>query len=218
MTIRVLVADDQELVRQGIETILAAQPDLEVVGGATDGDEAVVMAADLRPDVVLMDVRMPGTDGLEATRRIVASPGVTPRIVMLTTFDADEYVAEALRAGASGFLLKDVPRRRLVEAVRAVHEGETLLAPSITVRLVEAHLAAAPPDAEHRRVLDRLTAREREVLAEVCSGATNAEVAGRLHLSESTVKTHVGQLLAKTGSRDRVQLVIFGFRAGAASP
>jgi DNA-binding NarL/FixJ family response regulator len=218
MTIRVLVADDQELVRQGIETILAAEPEFEVVGGASDGDEAVTMATELRPDVVLMDVRMPGTDGLEATRRLMAAQQPSPKVVMLTTFDADEYVAEALRAGASGFLLKDVPRRRLVEAVRAVQEGETLLAPAITVRLVEAHLSARSPLPEHQRLLGRLTARERQVLGEVCAGATNAEVASRLHLSESTVKTHVGQLLAKTGSRDRVQLVIFGFQAGAATP
>jgi DNA-binding NarL/FixJ family response regulator len=218
MTIRVLVADDQELVRQGIETILAAEPDFEVVGGAADGEEAVTMATALRPDVVLMDVRMPGTDGLEATRRLMAARQPLAKVVMLTTFDADEYVAEALRSGASGFLLKDVPRRRLVEAVRAVHEGETLLAPAITVRLVEAHLGAKSPDPEHVRLLGRLTARERQVLGEVCAGATNAEVANRLHLSESTVKTHVGQLLAKTGSRDRVQLVIFGFQAGAATP
>jgi DNA-binding NarL/FixJ family response regulator len=218
MTIRVLVADDQELVRQGIETILDAQDDFEVVGGAADGDEAVAMATDLGPDVVLMDVHMPRTDGLEATRRLVSVPGVSTRVVMLTTFDADEYVVEALRAGACGFLLKDVPRRRLVEAVRAVHEGETLLAPSITLRLLEAHLGAPDRDPERERALGRLTPREQEVLAEVCSGATNAEVAGRLHLSESTVKTHVGQLLAKTGSRDRVQLVIFGFQTGVAAP
>lgn len=218
MTIRVLVADDQELVRQGIETILAAEADFEVVGGAADGDEAVTMATELRPDVVLMDVRMPGTDGLAATRTLMATRQPLPKVVMLTTFDADEYVAEALRSGASGFLLKDVPRRRLVEAVRAVHEGETLLAPAITVRLVEAHLSAKGPDPERERLLGRLTVRERQVLAEVCAGATNAEVASRLHLSESTVKTHVGQLLAKTGSRDRVQLVIFGFQAGAATP
>jgi DNA-binding NarL/FixJ family response regulator len=218
MTIRVLVADDQELVRQGIETILDAQDDFEVVGGAADGDEAVAMATDLVPDVVLMDVRMPGTDGLEATRRLVATPGITTRVVILTTFDADEYVVEALRAGACGFLLKDVPRRRLVEAVRAVHEGETLLAPSITLRLLEAHLGAPDRDPGRDRTLARLTPREREVLTEVCSGATNVEVAQRLHLSESTVKTHVGQLLAKTGSRDRVQLVIFGFQTGVAAP
>lgn len=218
MTIRVLVADDQELVRQGIETILAAEPDLDVVGGAADGAEAVAMSHELRPDVVLMDVRMPGTDGLEATRRLMAGPEPAPKVVMLTTFDADEYVAEALRAGASGFLLKDVPRRRLVEAVRAVREGETLLAPAITVRLVEAHLSTGSRDPEHERLLGRLTARERQVLTEVCAGATNTEVAQRLHLSESTVKTHVGQLLAKTGSRDRVQLVIFGFQSGAATP
>jgi DNA-binding NarL/FixJ family response regulator len=214
VTIRVLVADDQELVRQGIETILAAQPDLEVVGGAADGDEAVAMATELRPDVVLMDIRMPGTDGLEATRRLMARPELSTKVVMLTTFDADEYVAEALGVGASGFLLKDVPRRRLIEAVRAVHEGETLLAPAITVRLVQAHLTAKRPNPDHTRLVERLTGREREVLAAVCTGATNSEIAGRLHLSESTVKTHVGQLLAKTGSRDRVQLVILGLQLG----
>lgn len=217
MTIRVLVADDQELVRRGIETILEGQEDLTVVGGAADGDEAVAMVREHAPDVVLMDVRMPRTDGLEATRRIMAGPLPRPRVVVLTTFDADEYVLAALQAGASGFLLKDVSKRVLAEAVRQVHEGATLLAPSITVRLVERHLRHAT-DPAHVALLDRLTEREREVLTEICDGASNAEISARLHLSESTVKTYVGQLLAKTGCRDRVHLLIFGFRAGIATP
>ena len=217
LTIKVLVADDQELVRRGIETILEGQDDLTVVGGAADGDEAVAMVREHRPDVVLMDVRMPRTDGLEATRRIMTGPPPRPKVVVLTTFDADEYVLAALQAGASGFLLKDVSKRVLAEAVRQVHEGATLLAPSITVRLVERHLQQSTDPAD-AALLDRLTEREREVLTELCSGASNAEIGERLHLSESTVKTYVGQLLAKTGSRDRVQLVILGFRAGIAMP
>jgi DNA-binding NarL/FixJ family response regulator len=218
VTIRVVVADDQELVRSGIGTVLGSEDDLEVVGGAADGAEAVELVRRVGPDVVLMDVRMPGTDGIEATRRIMAGPGPAPRVVMLTTFDSDDYVLAALQAGASGFLLKDVSRRVLVEAVRQVHEGATLLAPAVTLRLVQRHLGAPRVDEDQRAVLDRLTDREQEVLRQVCAGASNAEVAQRLHLSESTVKTHVGQLLAKTGSRDRVQLVIFGFRAGVATP
>ena len=217
-SITVLVADDQELVRRGIETILEGQPDLHVVGGAADGDEAVAMVREHRPDVVLMDVRMPRTDGLEATRRIMACPEPRPKVLVLTTFDADEYVLAALQSGASGFLLKDVSKRVLAEAVRQVHEGATLLAPAITLRLVERHLEQTGPSPSHAALLDRLTDREREVLAEVCTGASNAEISARLHLSESTVKTYVGQLLAKTGSRDRVHLVILGFRAGIAKP
>ena len=217
MTIKVLVADDQELVRRGIETILEGQDDLTVVGGAADGDEAVAMVRSYAPDVVLMDVRMPRTDGLEATRRIMAGPPPHPRVIVLTTFDADDYVLTALQAGASGFLLKDVSKRALAEAVRQVHEGGTLLAPSITLRLVERHLEKAG-DPELAVVVDRLSEREREVLVEVCSGASNAEIGARLHLSESTVKTYVGQLLAKTGCRDRVHLVILGFRAGLVTP
>ena len=218
MTVRILVADDQELVRRGIETSLQGEPDFDVVGGAANGAEAVELAGRLHPDVVLMDIRMPVTDGLEATRRLLAGPVPHPKVVVLTTFDADEYVVAALQAGASGFLLKDVSRRGLVEAVRQVHEGGTLLAPAITLRLVERHLGATVVDPERRAALARLTERERQVLAEVCAGASNGEIAARLHLSESTVKTHVGQLLAKTGSRDRVQLVIFGFQAGVATP
>ena len=214
--ITVLVADDQELVRRGIETILEGQEDLTVVGGAADGDEAAAMVREHSPDVVLMDVRMPRTDGLEATRRIMAGPPPHPRVIVLTTFDADDYVLSALQAGASGFLLKDVSRRVLVEAVRQVHEGATLLAPSITLRLVERHLKRSG-DPGLAAQLDRLSEREREVLAEICNGASNAEIGARLHLSESTVKTYVGQLLAKTGCRDRVHLVILGFRAGLAS-
>ena len=216
MKIRILVADDQELVRRGIETILDGQDDFEVVAGAADGHEAVELVERHRPDVVLMDVRMPRVDGLEATRRLMARPGPRPRVIVLTTFDADEYVLAALQSGASGFLLKDVSKRALAEAVRQVHEGATLLDPSITLRLVERHLDSVA-DPSHVATVERLTARERDVLTEVCAGASNSEIGQRLHLSESTVKTHVGQLLAKTGSRDRVHLVIFGFRAGVVS-
>jgi DNA-binding NarL/FixJ family response regulator len=217
-TIRILVADDQELVRRGIETILQGQPDFEVVAGAANGAAAVELTGRLQPDVVLMDIRMPGTDGLEATRRLMSGPSPHPKVVVLTTFDADEYVLAALQAGASGFLLKDVSRRSLAEAVRQVHEGGTLLAPAITLRLVERHLGAADVDPQRRQVLSRLTVREQEVLTEICAGASNTEIAQRPHVSEGTVKTHVGQLLAKTGSRDRVQLVIFGFRTGVTAP
>lgn len=213
MSIRVLIADDQELVREGLATIVGAQPDLEVVGQAADGGHAVRLATELAPDVVLMDIRMPGTDGLEATRILMSRPEVRSRILVLTTFDADENVFAALVAGASGFLLKDVPRRRLVEAIRAIHDGELLLAPAITRRLVARHLSAGP-DPDQEALLERLNARELEVLRLVTAGATNAEVAAALFLSESTIKTYVGSLLHKLAARDRVQLVIFGHRAG----
>ncbi|HET6627689.1 MAG TPA: response regulator transcription factor [Nocardioidaceae bacterium] len=218
MTVRVLVADDQELVRQGLETIVGAQDDLEVVGGAADGREAVRLAAELRPDVVLMDIRMPGMDGLEATRLLLARPEFSGRILVLTTFDADEHVFAALQAGASGFLLKDVPRRRLVEAIRAVHDGDVILAPAITRRLVERHLDTGRHDDGHRAALDRLSAREVDVLELLARGSSNQEIAARLHLSESTIKTHVGALLQKLSVRDRVQLVIFGYEAGLVRP
>lgn len=217
MSLRIVIADDQELVREGLATILGAVRDMEVVGLAPDGQEAIRLTSDHAPDVVLMDVRMPGTDGLAATRAVLARPGATTRVIILTTFDTDEHVFDAMRAGASGFLLKDVPKQVLVEAIRAVHQGELMLAPAVTRRLVERHLTGAPDPA---RVADltRLSPREVEVLARIASGDANAEIAERLFVSESTVKTHVGSLLQKLGARDRVQLVIFGYECGLVRP
>ena len=211
--IRVLVADDQELIRDGLASILVGQEDLEVVGTAADGAEAVRLVRELRPDVTLMDVRMPGTDGLEATRQLLADQPPPTRVVVLTTFDEDDLVVSALRLGASGFLLKDLPRQQLVDAIRAVHAGDLRLAPAITRRLVERQLERRA-DPERARALERLSDRETEVLRLVAKGATNAEVAGELFLSESTVKTHVGHLLQKLAVRDRVQLVILAYDTG----
>lgn len=217
MSIRVLIADDQELVREGLAVIIGAQSDLDVVGQAVDGADAVRLATELAPDVILMDIRMPGTDGLEATRLLLARPEVHSRILILTTFDADEHVLKALLAGASGFLLKDVPKRRLVEAIRAIHDGEMLLASAVTRRLVARHLSTEP-GTDQLAMLQRLSTRERDVLGLVTFGATNPEIAAELFLSESTIKTYVGSLLHKLAARDRVQLVIFGHRAGVLPP
>jgi DNA-binding NarL/FixJ family response regulator len=222
--IRVLLADDQELLRAGFRMVLDAQEGIEVVGEAGDGDEAVVLSGRLGPDVILMDVRMPGVDGLEATRRLVAA-GARARVLILTTFDLDEYAFSALRLGASGFLLKDVPPDQLTHAIRAVAAGDAVVAPRVTRRLLDAFAhqlpndAAKPPRAaaDHPR-LQELTAREREVLLEVASGRTNAEIAARLVLSEATVKTHVGRILAKLDLRDRVQAVIFAYEVGLMRP
>jgi len=217
--IRVLVVDDQGLVRAGFRMILEAQPDVEVVGEAADGLEAVETAQRLEPDVVLMDVRMPRLDGLEATRRI-AGPGSsgTVKVLILTTFDLDEYVYEALRAGASGFLLKDVQRDDLVAAVRVVAGGEALLAPSITRRLIGEFARRPAPVAAAPKALDALTAREREVLGLICRGHSNAEIAAELVISEQTVKTHVGNVLSKLGLRDRIHAVILGYESGLIQP
>lgn len=210
--IRILVADDQQLVRSGFRMILRSDPALEVVGEAADGVEAVSLARELRPDVVLMDVRMPRVDGIEATRQVTAA-GEAPRVLVLTTFDLDEYVFAALRAGASGFLLKDAPEEQLLAAIRVVADGGSLFAPSVTRRLVErfADLGgpAAPPAS-----LAALTARELEVLRLLARGRSNAEIAAELVLSEHTVKTHVARVLSKLDLRDRIQAVILAYECG----
>jgi DNA-binding NarL/FixJ family response regulator len=218
MTIRVLVVDDQELVRAGFCVILDMADGIAVAGEAADGAAAVAQAAALRPDVVLMDVRMPGMDGLEATRLITAGPSAPPRVVMLTTFDLDDYVYAALRAGASGFLLKDSPRADLIAAVRAAAAGDALLAPSVTRRLIEAFARRPAATTPSPARLATLSARERDVLLLIARGCSNAEIAAALFVSEATVKTHVGNLLAKLGLRDRVQAVILAYETGMVVP
>jgi DNA-binding NarL/FixJ family response regulator len=215
VSIRLLIVDDQELVRTGFRLFLETQDDLEVVGEAGDGEEAIELAHDLRPDVILMDIRMPRMDGVEATARLTASRlKPPPRVLVLTTFDLDEYVFGALRAGAAGFLLKDAPRERLVEAIRVVHAGEALLSPSITRRLVEDFAARTDPLEPSAALLEELTPREREVLVLVARGLSNGEIAKRLVVTEATVKSHVGSLLMKLGLRDRVQAVVFAYEHG----
>ena len=212
----VLIADDHALVRAGFRMILDASPGLEVAGEAADGATAVQEARRLRPDVVLMDVRMPGLDGIEATRRIVALDGPPIRVLMLTTFDLQEYVFNALRAGASGFLLKDVPPAELITGIFVVARGDALLAPSITRRLIEQFALTAP--SEPPPGLDELTARELEVLGLLARGMSNAEIAAKLVVSETTVKTHVAHVLMKLELRDRVQAVVLAYEAGIAVP
>jgi DNA-binding NarL/FixJ family response regulator len=216
--IRVLLVDDQELVRDGFSMILDAQPDIEVVATAGNGAEGVARAQEMHPDVVLMDVRMPGMDGIEATRRLRDGGFERLAILMLTTFDLDEYVYEALRAGASGFLLKDVPRAALVEAVRTVAAGDALLAPTITRRLIERFVASPSPTAPPPSDLGDLSERERDVLLCLVRGRSNAEVAADLHVSEATVKTHVAAVLRKLGVRDRVQAVVWAYESGLVRP
>ena len=215
--IRVLVVDDQELVRLGFCVILDAADGIAVVGEAANGEAAVSQVAAHGPDVVLMDIRMPGMDGLEATRLITRGPA-GPKVVMLTTFDLDDYVYEALRAGASGFLLKDSPRHDLIAAVRAAAAGDALLAPSVTRRLIEAFARRPPETAPSPSRLASLTAREQDVLLLLARGHSNAEIASALFVSEATVKTHVGNLLAKLGLRDRVQAVILAYETGIVVP
>ena len=217
MTIRVLIADDQALVRDGFGMILDAQEDIEVVGEAEDGGRAVDLARELRPDVVLMDIRMPGVDGIEATRRLVAG-GDAPRVLMLTTFDVDEYVYEAMKAGASGFLLKDVRRDELVGAVRVVAAGDAMLAPALTRRLIEDFVRRPRPGAAPGGPIADLTEREREVLRLMARGLSNAEIAAELVVSEATVKTHVARILAKLGLRDRIQAVVLAYESGFVQP
>jgi DNA-binding NarL/FixJ family response regulator len=222
MSVKVLLADDQALVRAGFRMILDAEPDIEVAGEAENGLEAVEAARRLQPDVILMDIRMPELDGLEATRRLTGDRNGDdrgPRILMLTTFDLDEYVYEALRAGASGFLLKDTPPEQLVQAIHVVAAGEALLAPSVTKRVIE-EFAGKPrrEPAQRPRGLDELTARELEVLKAIARGLSNAEIAKELFVSETTVKTHVARILMKLHLRDRVQAVVLAYEAGVVQP
>jgi DNA-binding NarL/FixJ family response regulator len=216
--IRVLVVDDQVLVRGGLRALLDAQPDLTVVGEAGDGDEAVRVATALRPDVVLMDIRMPGSDGLEATRAIGSDPELADvRIIVLTTFDLDEYVFEAIKVGAAGFLVKDTEPADLIKAVHTVADGDGLLSPRATRRLVEEYAARAKP-AGLAPELDRLTDREREVMSHAAAGLSNGEIAALLVISPTTVKTHVSRAMTKLGARDRAQLVVFAYETGLVRP
>jgi len=222
-TIGILVADDHEVVRAGFAALLATQPDFHVLGTASDGGEAVRACRELRPDVVLMDVRMPGTDGIEATRQLIkeaVSTAPAPKVLILTTFDLDEYVFDALRAGASGFLLKDATAERLFEAVRVVAAGEALLAPAITRRLISefAKTRRPVPAGQVTGGLPALTPRETEVLRLIAAGLSNTEIAGRLVVTEETVKTHVSRILAKLGLRDRTQAVVAAYESGLVIP
>ncbi|MFC1406548.1 MULTISPECIES: response regulator transcription factor [Streptacidiphilus] len=218
--IRVLLADDQALVRTGFRMIVENAPDMAVVGEAGDGAEAAALAAELRPDVVLMDVRMPDVDGVEATRRICADGANSARIVILTTFDLDEYVYAALHAGASGFLLKDTLAADLLSAVRVVVRGDAVVAPSVTRRLINRHVGTLPAPLTPTPApgLEALTEREREVLALIARGLSNTEIAARIHVTEGTVKTHVSRVLAKLHLRDRVQAVVYAYESGLARP
>jgi DNA-binding NarL/FixJ family response regulator len=219
MTIRVLVADDQALVRGSFRVLVDTSPDLASVGEAATGAEAVEIARREKPDVVLMDIRMPGTDGIEATRQITASPDTSAvRVLILTTFDLDEYVFAALRAGASGFLLKDTRPADLLAAIRVVAAGDALLAPAVTRRLIEEFTKRPEPQHAPADVIDEITEREREVLTLVGLGRSNTEIAAQLHVSLSTAKTHVGRLLMKLGARDRAQLVIAAYTTGLVRP
>jgi DNA-binding NarL/FixJ family response regulator len=217
MTIRVVVADDQGMVRSGFSVLLNAQPDIEVIGEAVNGQEAITQAAELCPDVILMDVRMPVLDGLHATREITAMPD-PPKILVLTTFDLDDYVYEALRSGASGFLLKDASAAELANAVRLVAAGDALLAPGVTRRLIAEFARMGAPRSPSRKQLDGLTARESEVLALVARGMSNAEIADHLVVAEQTIKSHVGRILMKLGLRDRTQAVVLAYESGLVHP
>ncbi|MFD7554464.1 MULTISPECIES: response regulator [unclassified Streptomyces] len=216
--IKVMIADDQMMVRQGFTVLLNAQPDIEVVGQAVDGADAVAKVAELAPDVVLMDIRMPGMGGIEATSVITGVAGSEVKVLVLTTFDLDEYVYEALRAGASGFLLKDASADQLAEAVRVVAAGEALLSPNITKRLITEFSRLGAPRAPSRARIDELTGRETEVLSLVAQGLSNAEIASHLTVAEQTVKTHVGRILVKLGLRDRTQAAVFAYETGLVRP
>jgi DNA-binding NarL/FixJ family response regulator len=220
VSIRVLIVDDQALVRAGFRMILESEPGIEIVGEASDGLEALEAAREHRPDVVLMDIRMPNLDGLEATRRLVDDGGEGPRVLMLTTFDLDEYVYEALRAGASGFLLKDTPPEQLVAAIHVINSGDALLSPTITKRVIEEFIRRPPSGvgpAVPPEIAD-LTARELEVLGFMARGLSNAEIAKDLFVSETTVKTHVARILMKLDLRDRVQAVVYAYETGLVQP
>ena len=218
MTIRVVVADDQGMVRSGFSILLNAQPDIEVVGEAVNGQEAIARVAELRPDVILMDVRMPVLDGLQATRQITAAGDGAPKVLVLTTFDLDDYVYEALRSGASGFLLKDASAGELAEAVRVVAAGDALLAPGVTRRLIAEFARQGAPRAASRKHLDGLTDRETEVLGLVARGMSNGEIAAHLVVADQTVKTHVSRVLMKLALRDRAQAVVFAYECGLVRP
>ncbi|MEY9848780.1 response regulator [Streptacidiphilus sp. MAP5-3] len=220
MTIRVMIADDQMMVRQGFTVLLNLEPDIEVVGQAVDGNEAIAKVAELRPDVVLMDIRMPGLGGIEATRRIVGpATDNTVKVLILTTFDLDEYVYEALRAGASGFLLKEASASELAQAVRVVAAGDALLAPNITKRLIsEFTRMPGTPRQPTRERIGELTERETEVLSLIAQGLSNAEIAANLVVAEQTVKTHVSRILVKLGLRDRTQAAVFAYESGLVRP
>jgi DNA-binding NarL/FixJ family response regulator len=215
--IRVMLVDDQELVRTGFRMVLGAQPDIEIVAEASDGQAAVEIVRTLEIDVVLMDVRMPRMDGVEAARLIQLMPGA-PKVLILTTFDLDEYAFAAIKSGASGFLLKDVPPDELINAIRSVHSGDAVVAPSTTRRLLDRFAFLLPEREGPRRDEGALTTREREVLVQVARGLSNSEIAARLHLAEATVKTHLGRILAKLGLRDRAQAVVYAYEKGIVSP
>ena len=218
MTIRVLIVDDQSMVRSGFSLLLNAQPDIEVVAEAVNGEEAVRAVGEASPDVVLMDVRMPVMDGLEATRQILGGDDSAPKVLMLTTFDLDDYVYAALRAGASGFLLKDASARELSDAVRVVAAGDALLSPSVTRRLIAEFARLGAPRGPSRAKLEGLTERETEVLALIARGLSNGEIAGQLVVAEQTVKTHVGRIFAKLDLRDRAQAIVYAFETGLVRP
>jgi DNA-binding NarL/FixJ family response regulator len=217
VTVRVVIADDQGMVRSGFTVLLNSEPDIEVVGEAVNGQEAITRATELRPDVMLMDVRMPVLDGLQATRHITALPGA-PKVLMLTTFDLDDYVYQALRWGASGFLLKDASAGELANAVRVVAAGDALLAPGVTRRLIAEFARMGAPRGPSRKRLADLTQRESEVLALVACGMSNAEIASRLVVAEQTIKTHVSRILMKLGLRDRTQAVVLAYETGLVQP
>jgi DNA-binding NarL/FixJ family response regulator len=218
MSIRVLLVDDQALIRAGFRMILDAEEDMDVVGECADGTQAVDSARRLAPDVVLMDIRMPEMDGIEATRRIAGEGDGVPRVLMLTTFDLDEYVYDALRAGASGFLLKDVPAEQLVDGIRVIAQGDALLAPSVTKRLIHEFSRSGAAQRSAPASLGDLTPRELEVFKLIARGMSNAEIAGELVVSETTVKTHVARVLMKLGVRDRVQAVVLAYESGVVAP
>lgn len=216
--VTVVIADDQAMVRAGFSALLDAEPDLQVVGQAADGREALTVVGEQRPDVVLMDIRMPGMDGLAAARELLAGAGHRPRIVVLTTFDVDDYVYEALRAGVSGFLLKDAPPAALADAVRVAASGEALLAPSVTRRMIERFAARRTPPARQTARLAGLTVRERDVLRLIARGWSNSEIADDLVVAHETVKSHVGRLFTKLDLRDRAQAVVFAYESGLVEP